>query len=122
MAQTVIVQDGIIVYKTSDSTQQVNLQVIGQVNATGKSSFNGVTYPDGTVTPIAGMYMGSSASNVLQFYPFVLATNGSDALSLATLNSTYPTAQPGQSVLGPTVVYLCTSAGVWRKYSAPAVT
>lgn len=122
MAQTVVVQDGVITFRTSDSSKQVNFHVKGQLNASGVSSLNGVEYPDGSVTPISGMYMGSSVSNTLQFYPFVLAINGSDVLTLAALNSTYPAAQPGQSVLGPTVVYLCTAASVWRKYSAPLVT
>jgi hypothetical protein len=154
MAQRIIVQDGNVVYATSDPTQEINFGINGQMNVTkqlsvgdnpfadglittpigagllistgvgggnlslqptGSLIFGNVSWPDGTVTPGPGTFLGSSALNTLQFYSFYLSPPaGSDTLTQIQLNAAYPTAQPGQYVAGPTVVYQCVNIGIWR--------
>jgi hypothetical protein len=80
----------------------------------GSILLNNSAWPDGSVQPHPGMFLGSSGVNVLQFYSFIIGLAGSDSLSEAQLNIDYPTAQPGQSVAGPTVVYTCIGIGTWR--------
>lgn len=80
-------------------------------------SLNGMQWPTGAVSPNPGMFLGASALNTLEFYPFVLDSVGSDTLTPTQLNIAYPNIQPGQSVIGPTVVYLCVSTGQWRLLS-----
>lgn len=155
MAQKIIVQDGIVVYATSDPTLNMDMSIHGYMNIskqlnvgdntvaggtittptgqdlivttgtggnlklqpTGSILLGNTTWPDGTVLPSQGMFLGSSALNTLQFYPFVIAFVGSDILTQSQLNISYPTAQTGQSVIGPTVVYQCVGSGVWRTLS-----
>lgn len=75
---------------------------------------NNVVWPDGTVVPNPGMYMGVSNVNTLQFYPFVIAFVGTDALTVSQLNASYPQATAGQAVIGPTVIYQCVGDDMWR--------
>ena len=83
--------------------------------------------PIGNVVP--GVFLGSSSLNNLQFYSFILplpqSSPGypnpySDNLTTPDLNYYYPNAQPGQSAVGPAVLYLCISASSWRVLSATA--
>lgn len=78
----------------------------------GDILLNNVQWPSGS--PVPGMFLGTSALNVLEFYAFIIGTEGSDVLSNAYLNATYPTATVGQMVLGPTVIYLFIGSGIWR--------
>jgi hypothetical protein len=150
MAQKIIVQDGNVVYQTSDPSFAVNFGINGQLNVTkdlnvgddplaagtittspgadliispganlrleptGSILLNNVAWPTGPQTTTPGMFLGVSALNTLQFYSFILAFTGSDTLTVPQLNIAYPTIQPGQSVIGPTVVYQCVSSGTWR--------
>ena len=157
MAQKITVQDGIVVYTTSDpATQFIDFNIDGQLNVaanlnvgndplspgiittspgqnltittgtggnlnlapTGALLFNGVTWPSTSINP--GQYIGASATNTLSFYSFVLATVGSDTLTSAELSLSFPNAQPGQWILGPTVTYQNVALGQWRT-SAPAL-
>ena len=105
MAQKIKVQDGNVVYSTSDPTLDIKFNVSGQVNVTkelnvgndplangtittpvgvdliittgagnirlqpnGSILLGNVSWPDGTVVPNPGMYLGVSALNTLQFY------------------------------------------------------
>jgi hypothetical protein len=81
----------------------------------GSILLKNVAWPNGTVTPTPGVFIGSSATNVLQYYQFIVATSLSDNLTQSELNSDYPDTQAGQSVLGPTVIYFCAGGGTWRK-------
>lgn len=138
MAQHIKIQDGRVVYSASDPAYGIDFAIKGQLSLGIDASIDGVlttpsntdlsiipgasgllllrnmAWPDGTVTPNIGKYLGASASNVLQFYSFILATVSSDSLSVADLNTSYPSAQAGQSVVGPTVVYECVGPSVWR--------
>lgn len=154
MAQKNIVQDGIIVYATSDPALSVDFSVRGQANVTkqlnvgddpladglitspagtdlvirtgaggnlslqqstgGFILLNNMQWPDGTTTPNPGYFLGSSSANTLQFYAFILAFNPSDSLTQSALNAAYPTAQVGQMVVGPTVIYTNVSLNTWR--------
>jgi len=80
----------------------------------GQISINGISWPAGSADPTPGYFLGASALNVLEFYPFVLAYNPSDTLSVIDLNTQYPTIQPGQKVIGPSTVYECVSFSTWR--------
>ena len=62
----------------------------------------------------SGMFIGASALNTLEFYSYIIEFNGSDTLLQADLNTLYPSAQPGQYVIGPTVVYMCVGSNLWR--------
>ena len=88
----------------------------GNINLSPSNALilNGVQWPTGSLSVTAGSFLGASATDTLEFYPFVIAFNGSDTLTTSQLNTAYPTAQPGQSVIGPTVVYQCVSASTWR--------
>ncbi len=148
--QKIKVQNGKIVYTTTDPDTDLEFQVSGNVVVTkqvtvgnddsidgilttdagslnitafqslhleqgaGALTLNGVQWPDGTVQPNPGMFLGVSAQNTLQYYSFVIAFNGSDVLTESALNTAYPDARTGQSVVGPTVIYQCISAGAWR--------
>jgi hypothetical protein len=76
---------------------------------TGNLLINNVQWPTATSTS-AGTYLGASDSNTLQYFPFILAFTGIDTLTVSQLNSTYPSIQSGQSVIGPTVQYLCVTS------------
>jgi hypothetical protein len=80
----------------------------------GSIVLNGVTWPTGTLNVTPGMFLGASSTNVLQFYPFVISFVSSDILSQSQLNTLYPTAQVGQSVVGNTVIYECVAPRIWR--------
>ncbi len=84
------------------------------IDNTGPFTIHNVTWPLGPQNITSGSFLGASALNTLEFYPFVIAFNGSDTLNTSQLNTAYPGAQPGQSVVGPTVVYQCVSSGIWR--------
>jgi hypothetical protein len=116
MAHRIIVQDGVVLYRSSDpGSLDLDFSVIGSVNVTnqinigdvtspsgllstfagsgadlkiethndgfifgnieldnltdgGSILLNNIAWPDGTVSPIPGMYLGVSALNTLQFY------------------------------------------------------
>jgi len=158
MTQKIIVQDGNVVYSTSDPAYDVNFGINGHLNVSkevivgqnglaggiistniaedltittgaggnlklsplGSILLNNVAWPSGPLSVTQGSYLGASNLNTLAFYPFVIAFNGSDALDQTALNLTYPLAQPGQSVIGPTVVYQCVSFNTWRILGANA--
>jgi hypothetical protein len=88
----------------------------------GQISINGISWPAGSADPTPGYFLGASALNVLEFYPFVLAYNPSDTLTVSDLNTQYPTIQPGQKVIGPTTVYECVSFSTWRILAAGITT
>jgi hypothetical protein len=154
MAQIVKVQDGYVVYSTSDPALNVDFNVAGYLDVTKRIMVGDdtlvdglVTTPDGTDLIIGtnnsnirletpgghivlnnniwptgaankGMFIGASALNTLALYPFILGTATSDTLSQPSLNATYPTAQIGQMVLGPAVIYYCVAASTWRTLAA----
>lgn len=84
------------------------------IDPAGNIVLKDAVWPDGTVTPVPGMFLGVDALNALQYYAFALATVGSDTLTASDLNIAYPNAKIGQFVVGPTVVYLCVGASDWR--------
>jgi hypothetical protein len=164
MAQRIKVQDGRIVYESTDTSYDISMDVKGQMNVTkelnvgddpladgvistpddspvdliittntdgfsygnirlqptpnGNILLNNVSWPDGSVTPTPGMFIGSSNVNELQFYSFTIGVEASDYLSESNLNLLYPNAQPGQSVLGPSVIYYCAASNIWRTLGA----
>ena len=96
-------------------TPQGNLNL----TPTGAISLNSVIWPTGPQSVTSGSYLGASNTNTLKFYSFVFAQNGSDDLTpdsnpITGLNYLYPTIQPGQCIVGPSVVYECISTGTWR--------
>jgi len=95
-------------------TTGTNGNIILQPSGTGSVLINGLQWPSGSLNVTQGSYLGASAPNTLQFYSFILAFNGSDTLTISQLNTLYPTIQPGQSVIGPTVVYQCIGIAQWR--------
>jgi len=84
------------------------------VSSGGVLLINNAAWPSGLVTPDVGMYIGASALNVLEYYPFTLDFTANDALTVPQLNAAYPTIQPGQRVVGPTVIYECVAPSTWR--------
>lgn len=90
------------------------------LSPSGALLLNGATWPIGSLSVNPGQYLGASGLNTLAFYSFIFAFNGSDTLTISQLNTLYPSIQPGQSVIGPTVSYLCVSSGQWR-ISSPAL-
>jgi hypothetical protein len=160
MAQKIVVQDGIIVYATSDPALSVNVDVRGQMNVTKELNvgddpladgtittppgadlliapgtggnislipdsasilLNNVSWPDGTITPTSGMFIGVSGVNNLQFYSFIIASSLSNTLTQLQLNTAYPSIKVGQIVLGPSVIYYFVGSGNWRLISAPVI-
>ncbi len=93
-----------------------------KLSPTGSILLNAVVWPTGTLNVNPGQYLGASSNNILEFYPFVIAFDGSDTLTQSQLNVLYPTAQAGQSVAGPTVMYQCISANTWRRLTSAAGT
>ena len=83
----------------------------------GRIVLNNVAWPDGTITPTPGMFIGVSAVNNLQFYPFIRGTTPSDSLTDGQLTTQFPETLAGQYVLGPTVLYINVGAGAWRKFA-----
>lgn len=80
---------------------------------------NGVQWPVAPISVSPGSYLGASALNTLEFYSFVFASSGSDFLTpdsnpITGLDFLYPTIQPGQVVVGPTVVYDNVGTNQWR--------
>jgi len=135
MAQQIKVQDGIVVYSTSDpSTSDLDFSIKGQITLGNTPLSNGlITTPTGSdlllqpsgdlvlvdavwpsSIPTLGQFLIVSGTNQLSFQVISLGTVGSDTLTESQLNLQFPTALPGQFVSGPTVVYLCISIGTWR--------
>lgn len=150
MAQRVIVQDGKVLYATSDPLSlDMDFSVVGQVNVTkqvnvgddilasglvqtppgsgvdlifqthndgfafgnirldsltngNKIILNNVAWPDGTVSPVPGMYLGVSALNTLQF--FTLPMPSTPAYELQT-------ASAAQTVFNTTISTVGNSGG-----------
>ena len=96
----------------------VNLQQSTQ-DATSQITINNVQWPAGHVEPVSGMFLGVTAVNKLEYLPFIAGSIPNDSLSAASLNSSFAAIQPGQYVLGSTVIYLYIGSGDWRKISAP---
>jgi len=99
----------------------VNLQ---QTSATAESqiTINNVQWPSGaTLQALPGTFLGSTSLNKLEYLPFIAGSIPNDSLSAAALNSSFAAIQPGQYVLGSTVIYLYVGSGAWRKLSAPPV-
>jgi hypothetical protein len=134
MAQRIIVQDGNILYATSDPVDSVKFTVAGQFNVTkeinvgddplaagsistptgssvdliistntdgllngnirlapvsgGSIILNNVIWPDGTVSPTPGMYLGVSALNTLQFYNLPVGSIPAYDSAVATASQT----------------------------------
>ena len=78
----------------------------------GALYMNGAKWPE--TIPDRNMFLGVSATNTLEYYPFVYATALSDSLSVSELNTAYPAILPGQYVIGPTAVYLNVGTNLWR--------
>lgn len=79
----------------------------------GALLLNGSQWPINNQQTTSGSYLGVSPaplSNTLQFFPFILAITGSDTLTPAQLDISYPTIQSGQTVVGPTVKYFCVTS------------
>ena len=162
MAQKIKVQDGNIVFSTSDPALNINFGIKGSLDVTknitvgddpstpgvittsvdpatnigqnlnittgsgisgngnlnlmptGVLSLNSVLWPTLSSTITSGSFIGASSLNTLAFYPFIFAYTGSDTLTTTQLNILYPSIQPGQYVIGPTVVYACIATGTWR--------
>lgn len=94
-----------------------NLQLLpGAID--GDIVINGVVWPDGSVQPNLGMFLGASGVNTLQYYPFVIGSSPSDTETEASLNITFPDAIAGQMVLGPNVIYFAIGSGYWRTSAA----
>jgi len=67
---------------------------------------NGYIWAPGTTTAYPGYYLGASSPNTLNFFAFYLLPNAiSDSLTNLELNTEYASAQQGQSVIGPDVIY-----------------
>lgn len=165
MAQNIKVQDGIVVYSTSNPsapvlspnapTGDVDFIINGQLGVSLELSVGNDPLADGNIvsppntsiivkpgkdlkiqtptgdivlnnvvwpmnTPVQGVFLGANGTNVLEFYTFILGTEGSDVLSNAYLNAAYPAATIGQLVIGPTVMYLFIGSGLWRTLSSAA--
>lgn len=112
--------DALITTNNGSIAQRVDLGITtgeyGTVNIfqnaqEGAILINNAQWPDGTVTPTQGMFLGSPETNVLQYYSFFFDFTTNDAMTTADLNSNtaYQTIQPGQSIVGTTVIYLCVS-------------
>jgi hypothetical protein len=91
-----------------DSNGNLNLSAPGNV------VLNGVIWPTAGNSISSGMYIGATQYNTLAYLPFYVGSATSDTLTSADLYSQFPTALPGQSVIGPTVVYECVGLGIWR--------
>ncbi len=118
-----ILLDGIISTADGSLINSPNLEIttgaygslnIHQHSTGGRLTFNNVQWPPGAIIPNPGMFLGITATNTLEYLPFVLGFNPSDTLTLADLNGLYPSALPGQNVIGTNVIYLCISTGDWR--------
>jgi len=81
---------------------------------TGGLYLNNVKWPTGGVTPVPGMYVGVTTTNALEYHSFIIGSEASNTLTMAQLNTNYPSAQPGQSVFGPAVIYTCIATSQWR--------
>jgi hypothetical protein len=114
MSQKVKIQNGAISYATTNPAYPLTFNIAGQLNVSDNLTIGSVSWPASSSPPSPGYFLGASSLNVLEFYPFVLAYNPSDTLSVIDLNILYPTIQPGQKVIGPTTVYECVSASTWR--------
>jgi hypothetical protein len=80
-----------------------------RTDAGGGIKIRDAWWPTNAINP--GMFLGANALNVLEFYSFVIGF-GTDTETTSSLNISFPNAQPGQMVYGPTVVYLCVAAGL----------
>ena len=117
------IEDAIISTPDGGLNSSANLEIttgaygslkLHQHSTGGSLLLNNVQWPTGVVEPNPGMFVGASALNTLEYYPFVLGYVGSDTLVSADLNILYPNAVPGQTLVGPTVVYSCVATNVWR--------
>ncbi len=109
----------IIISTETDGVTNGNIRL--EPVAGGSIVLNNTAWPDGTTTPNTGMFLGASGVNELQFYSFIFALNGSNSLTSSQLNSTYSAIQPGQVVLGPSVIYYFIGSGLWRLISATPI-
>jgi len=80
----------------------------------GSIVLNNTVWPDGTVSPNSGMFLGATGLNTLQFRSFVIGSAGVDTMTQSQLNIAYPSATAGQMVTGVTVLYQCVGASQWR--------
>ena len=115
--------DGVVSTGNGSALQRARLDIttgaygdlsIYQSSTDGQLFLNNARWPSGATQPSPGMFLGASALNSLEYYPFTLAYTTNDSLTEADLNLFYPSAQPGQSVAGPTVMYMCVGFGQWR--------
>lgn len=104
-------------------TAPPNVDLIISTDGTGNLRFepgasivlNNVVWPDGTVSPVPGMFLGVTSLNNLQFTSFIIGLAPSDNESDAALNILFPTAYPGQFAVGPTTLYQSLGSGNWRQ-------
>lgn len=109
-------------------TAPPNVDLIISTDGTGNLRFesgasillNNVVWPDGTVPPVPGMFLGVTSLNNLQFTSFIIGLAPSDNESDAALNILFPTANPGQFAVGPTTIYQSLGSGNWRKLGSGA--
>ncbi len=83
---------------------------------------NNVQWPSAVTSPYPGMFLGVSAVNQLMYYPFLIGNTNSDILTNAELNALFPSAQVGQNVVGPTMLYYSIGSGEWRRLGGSGVT
>jgi hypothetical protein len=87
---------------------------IHQHSTGGSLLLNNARWPSGVVQPNPGMFIGVSALNELEYFPFVLGFNNSNTLTNIDLIGLYPSAVTGQSVVAPNVIYSCVGTHLWR--------
>ena len=86
---------------------------------TGGIELNGMKWPVAR-TPNIGSFLSVAQTGVLNYNEFPIGVVSANTLSSTDLNAQYPTALPGQFVLGPSVLYFCTglTGNRWRIISA----
>lgn len=94
-----------------------SLVLNGLASNSSSLKINNYYWPNtGANLPI-GVFLGASSATTLQFYSFYITPNAtSNTLTNSQLNTQYPGAQPGQAVVGPSVVYLCVALGTWMVF------
>ena len=105
---------------TTAESGRLNISPLGNLNIspTGAILLNGVSWPAINSSITSGSFVGASALNTLAFYPFVIAYQSNDALTITELNNLYPTIQPGQMVVSNNVIYYCVGVNQWRLIGA----
>lgn len=104
-------------------TAPPNVDLIISTDGTGNLRFesgalialNNVAWPDGSIPPVTGMFLGATSLNTLQFISFILGITPTDSETSSSLNILFPIAQPGQFAIGPSTIYQSLGSGNWRQ-------